>query len=473
MTHLVWFRHDLRVLDNAALTDALAAGPTVGCFCICEKQWREHHVGDRRLAFLLRTLQALHRELQQLNVPLRILRTPTFGDVADALARLFDELDVSALYFNEEYPLNERRRDIAVAAAAERRNIRLRRYAGSVTLPPGTVLTQDGRPYTVYTPFRRRWGELVDPAAVAAIGRPGRQTIAPGAGDPLPSAFDGVSGDVEAEAWPAGERVAAASLARFIDARAARYDKDRDLPAIHGTSQLAQHLSVGSISPNQCLAMARDANGGQLAGHKPGINQWVNEIVWREFYRHIVAQFDHVSQGHAFRLDYDRLRWRDTPAELLAWQEGRTGYPLVDAAMRCLVATGWMHNRLRMVCAMFLSKHLLIDWRAGERFFFERLVDGDPASNNGGWQWAASTGTDAQPYFRIFNPVAQGRRWDPEGRYVRRWIPELRDVPDAHVHAPWECGLPPGYPPPIVDHAERRELALERFRSARERAARR
>jgi deoxyribodipyrimidine photo-lyase len=175
----------------------------------------------------------------------------------------------------------------------------------------------------------------------------------------------------------------------------------------------------------------------------------------------------------SYRRDYDDVVWNDEAKEFETWCEGRTGYPIVDAGMRQLRATGWMHNRVRMISASFLTKDLLIDWREGERFFFEHLVDGDPASNNGGWQWAASTGTDAQPYFRIFNPVSQGRRWDPQGRYVRRWVPELRDVPDAHVHAPWQADRPPAdYPPPLVDHAERRAIALERFRIARGTAAR-
>lgn len=464
MTHLVWFRHDLRVRDNPALSEALAAGPTVGCFLVCEKQWREHDVGDRRLAFLLRTLHSLHDELTQLDVPLRIAHAPTFADVAAALERLCNELKVEHLYFNEEYPLNERRRDTAVSAMAERCNIQLHRYAGSVTLPPGNVLTQDGRPYTVYTPFRRRWGELVDPAAVSAGGRPRRQRATPCAGDPLPQTLDGVSAELEADDYPAGEKVAGKSLARFVDERITRYDHDRDLPAIPGTSQLGHHLSVGALSPNQCLEMARDANGGELAGARKGINQWVNEIVWREFYRHIIAQFDHVSQGRAFRREYDRLRWRDAPAELRAWQEGRTGYPLVDAAMRCLVATGWMHNRLRMVCAMFLSKHLLLDWRTGERFFMQQLIDGDFASNNGGWQWSASTGTDAAPYFRIFNPASQGKKFDPKGVFTRQWLPELRDLPERHLYeAPDRDDV--DYPEPIVAHREARQRALAFFKT--------
>ncbi len=464
MTGLVWFRHDLRTSDNAALSDALTAGPVAACFCVCDQQWREHDVGDRRLAFLLRTLTALQARLEILNVPLRILHAPRFEDVPGALEKLWDELQVTALYFNEEYPLNERRRDAAVAERAKRNRLDVRRYAGSLTLSPGTVRTQEGKPYTVYTPFRRRWGELVDPVAVNPAPAPQRQPQAPCAGDPLPPALGGVSHELEADAWPAGEAVAAASLERFVIERGSRYHKDRDLPAITGTSALSQHLSVGAVSPNQCLKAARDANGGQLAGDDQGINVWVNEIVWREFYRHIIAQFDHVSKGHAFRTDYDALAWRDAPEDLHAWQEGRTGYPLVDAAMRCLVATGWMHNRLRMVCAMFLSKHLLIDWRAGERFFMQQLIDGDFASNNGGWQWSASTGTDAAPYFRIFNPASQGKKFDPKGVFTRKWVPALAELPDRYLfEAPTREGV--DYPEPVIEHSAARQRALDFFKA--------
>jgi deoxyribodipyrimidine photo-lyase len=267
-----------------------------------------------------------------------------------------------------------------------------------------------------------------------------------------------------------GEEAAKRRLERFLETAAGRYHEDRDRPDRDGTSRLSPYLRFGVISVRQCFERAEEAAHVDPALQR-GVAKWLDELVWREFYSAILEEHPRVLR-ESYRREYDALVWNDDPEGFEAWCEGRTGYPIVDAGMRQLRATGWMHNRVRMIVASFLTKDLLIDWREGERFFFERLVDGDPASNNGGWQWAASTGTDAQPYFRIFNPVAQGRRWDPEGRYVRHWIPELRDVPDPHVHAPWESELPGDYPPPIVDHAERRELALERFSDARKNVAR-
>jgi deoxyribodipyrimidine photo-lyase len=266
-----------------------------------------------------------------------------------------------------------------------------------------------------------------------------------------------------------GEAAASRRLGRFLETAAGRYHEDRDRPDIDGTSRLSPYLRFGVISVRHCFERAEEAARAEPA-LRQGAAKWLDELIWREFYSAILEQHPRVLNQN-YQRNYDGLVWNDDSKGFEAWCEGRTGYPIVDAGMRQLRATGWMHNRVRMIVASFLTKDLLIDWREGERFFFEHLVDGDPASNNGGWQWAASTGTDAQPYFRIFNPVAQGRRWDPEGRYVRRWVPELRQVPNPHVHAPWEADRPPtAYPPPLVDHAERRELALERFRSARESA---
>ena len=229
---------------------------------------------------------------------------------------------------------------------------------------------------------------------------------------------------------------------------------------------MSPYLRFGVISVRQCFERAGEAAAAEPA-LREGVSKWLDELIWREFYAAVLEEHPHVLR-HNHRREYDALVWNDDPKGFAAWCAGRTGYPIVDAGMRQLLSTGWMHNRVRMIVASFLTKDLLIDWREGARFFFERLVDGDPASNSGGWQWSASTGTDAQPYFRIFNPVAQGRRWDPDGAYVRRWVPELRGVADRHVHAPWEAGaLPSDYPPPVVDHAVQRGIALERYRLAR------
>jgi deoxyribodipyrimidine photo-lyase len=229
---------------------------------------------------------------------------------------------------------------------------------------------------------------------------------------------------------------------------------------------LSPYLAHGVLSPRQCLSAALDANEGRLSGGSPGIETWISELVWRDFYRHVIALFPHVSRGEAFRPEADRVEWRNDPAELEAWRRGMTGYPLVDAAMRQLLTTGWMHNRLRMLTAMFLTKHLLIDWRLGERHFMSHLVDADFAANNGGWQWSASTGTDAAPYFRIFNPITQAERFDPAGEFVRTQVPELAETRGSATLTPWLHGVA-RYPAPIVDHAFARARALEAFKRAR------
>jgi len=248
----------------------------------------------------------------------------------------------------------------------------------------------------------------------------------------------------------------------YFDLSLARYAVDRDRPDLDGTSRLSPYLRFGALSIRACVDAALDRARADR-GARAGAQKWADELVWRDFYHAILAEHPHVLQ-RSFRSEYDALEWNDDAPGFRAWCEGRTGYPFVDAAMRQLAATGWMHNRARMVVASFLTKDLLIDWRRGERFFYQQLVDGDPASNNGGWQWAASTGTDAQPYFRIFHPVSQGERWDPEGRYVRRWVPELAGVEPRFLQRPWEAPTPPrDYPRPIVDHAERRVTALRRF----------
>ena len=282
-------------------------------------------------------------------------------------------------------------------------------------------------------------------------------------------------------AWGAGGRApagappsphAAGSRARgrdptpFPERAAPGYGRPRHLPAVDGTSRLSPQLRLGTISPRQCIARALEQAQDDRRS-KDGIAKWIDELVWRDFYHAILAEHPHVVR-RAFKPEYDRVRWNDDPKAFAAWCEGRTGFPIVDAGMRQLARTGWMHNRVRMIVASFLVKDLLLDWRLGERFFMQRLVDGDLASNNGGWQWAASTGTDAQPYFRIFNPTSQGERFDPQGEYVHRFVPELEGLGPKQVHKPAAKGAPPpGYPEPIVEHAGRRIEAIRRFEAAR------
>jgi len=466
MKSLVWFRNDLRVADHPALYQACTAGPVEAVFLIADRQWRLHDVGDNRLAYLLDTLHALAGDLARLGIPLHVRHAPLFSDAPATLVALARDLRATHIAFNEEYPLNERVRDSHVANACRNAGIEVERHPGSTIIPPGLLLTGAGEPYTVFTPFKRRWLATIDLAAQTPLPapRPRADRVPEGS---LPESLDGVRRtDGVTSLWPGGSREAQRRLGRFVEHAIRDYDRARNFPAEAGTSALSPYLAVGAISPRQCLQAAVAANAGRLSGGNPGIDSWINELVWRDFYRHVIALFPHVSRGQAFRPDMDRIPWRRAPEEFAAWQAGQTGYPLVDAAMRQLTSTGWMHNRLRMLTAMFLTKHLLIDWRAGERHFMQQLVDGDFAANNGGWQWSASTGTDAAPYFRIFNPVTQAQRFDPDGSFVRTQVEELAEVHGKALFEPWKHGIE-GYPAPLVDHAFARQRALDTFKAAR------
>lgn len=463
---LVWFRNDLRCRDQSALAHAREQGPVVAVYCFCPGQLVRHGVGGNRVAFLLRCLTALRTQLDDLGIPLKVLDCGTFDAVPKALLGLARATAARRLWFNDEYPVNERLRDRAVEDAFIAAGLDVVRGSDTVIRAPGTVLTQAGTPYTVFTPFRRRWLEGIRPEDVSPRPRPRRQTRPDISSDDIPELPNGCEVHAPAAMWPGGETEALKRLERFVDGALDDYRDQRDFPALEGTSTLSPWLSVGAVSPRQCLHAALVCNDGRLDGGSAGATTWITELIWREFYRHVTAAFPHVSMGRAFRREYDAVRWREDAEQFDAWREGRTGYPLVDAAMRQLAQTGWMHNRLRMVVAMFLSKNLLLDWRRGEAHFMERLVDGDFASNNGGWQWSASTGTDAAPYFRVFNPVTQSRRFDPDGRFIRRYVPELAGLDPPHLHAPWKArGVALEYPGPLVDAAASRRRAIDAFRA--------
>lgn len=471
MRALVWFRADLRCGDNPALYHAMRAADrgVVGVFVVCPRQWREHDWADTRVEFLLRNLACLREQLARLHVPLLVRETADFEGVTGVLAQTAQALHCDALYFNREYEVNERRRDEAVVSAWRAAGQVVHAFDDQLILPPGAVRTRDGGCYTVFTPFRRAWLERVGEADdVEPLPSPRGVEALVCAPDPIPEVVDGF--DLtrgHAELWPAGEKRAARRLGSFVGAALARYKKLRDYPAVEGTSCLSPYLAHGVLSPRQCLSEARLANGGRIDGGGAGAETWMAQLIWREFYRHVLVGFPRVCMGRAFKASAEGMRWRNDEDEYRAWCEGRTGFPIVDAAMRQLAATGWMHNRLRMIVAMLLTKDLLVDWRWGERYFMRHLVDGDLANNNGGWQWAASTGTDAVPYFRIFNPWQQARRFDPEAEFIKAWLPELRELTPRAVHDPTSAGVTArggvGYPAPICDHAEARRRALAAF----------
>lgn len=467
---LMWFRSDLRTLDNSALAAAAQRGPVIAVFLRSVAQWRAHDHGANKVDFWLRGVSALRDELAGLNIPLLHRDIDTFDAAPQALSELAHEHGIAALHFNREYPLNEWHRDEAVLDIFQRADIPVHAHTDAVAFAPGELTTGQGDNYKVFTPFAKAWHRQVDAGRLVLRESPAPQARLPIDSDPLPAPpdFNDTFKDtpVDTSSWPAGQDAAADRLERFLRYRGRHYRQQRDFPAIRGTSELSPYLALGMISHRQCLQAVMSENDGHLADGDVGLTTWVSELIWREFYQHIAFNFSEVCRHRPFQRSTEKLAWRDDEAGFTAWCEGRTGYPIVDAAMRQLVQTGWMHNRLRMVTAMFLSKHLLIDWRRGEAFFMRHLIDGEFAANNGGWQWAASTGTDAAPYFRIFNPTTQSQRFDPQGDFLAEFIPELSAMAPKARHEPArDLIAEPRYPAPIVDHKAARLRALDAFKA--------
>lgn len=477
MRILHWFRKDLRLSDNTALSTAArhATEPVVVAY-VSEPEIlaRPDHAAVR-FQFVLDALAALEADVRAAGGRL-ILR---HGEAAAEVVRLAREVGADAVYFNAEYEPELAARDERVGAALEAAGIGARAFADRFLVAPGAVRTGQGKPYTVYTPFRKACEKL----PVAALEPRVTRLAAPEVATRRRATLAELGYELEVPAWPSGEAAGRAALESFVEERVFEYGHRRDLMADRGTSRLSPHLRFGTVSVRQACHATLDAlSDAPRHAVPPGqksptqsAETFMAELRWRDFYGHVLHHFPHVLAG-AFRRDYDAIRWQDDGVSFAAWCAGRTGYPIVDAGMRELLATGWMHNRARMIVASFLTKDLLCDWRRGERWFMNHLVDGDPASNNGGWQWAAGTGTDAQPYFRIFNPVLQGQRFDPAGAYVRRWVPELAGAPAEWIHAPWTATpldraaagvtLEDTYPAPICDHARRKELAVALYREA-------
>lgn len=475
MRPLVWFRTDLRVTDHPALYHACrdASRGVVALFVATPKQWKSHDWGRPKADFVQRCVGALRDDLEALHVPLLVRTVPRFRDVPALLSTILRESACDALYFNDEVALNERRRDAAVCELLATNSaggaIQIRRFTDQTVFDPQDINTGAGKPYSVFTPFRKRWLSIWEEAGgVAPLPKPKRQDAIEVDSEPVPDFAAEFAHDAHADRWPAGHAEAERRLRDFIAQRANDYHDARDWVAVDGTSQLSPYLACGAISVRQCLAAVQDANDGQLDSGSSGLTHWATELIWREFYRCVVARFDHVNKRQAFRTETDAIRWEESDDHFDAWANGSTGIPIVDAAMRQLNDTGWMHNRARMIVAMFLSKNLFLDWRRGERYFMQRLVDADFCSNNGGWQWSASTGTDAAPYFRIFNPESQSERFDPEGDYIRHFVPELNSLSRKQIHAPSdEQRARCDYPPAIVDLKATRLRAIERFKTLR------
>jgi len=449
--------------DNAALAAATAASDRACLvFVVDPALLRGGRVGAPIVQAFFGAVGALRDEVRRRGSDLAVLQ----GEAAREIPALAARLRADAVFYGEDYEPSAIARDRAVETALARAGVAVHAQLDHVVFGAGEILAGAGTPYRVYTPYARRWMECYRAAPrlpLASAARLEERLLAAGdVGETLPVPAPESWGFVSSPSYPVcTEALAGRRLDEFLDGAALTYAKDRDDPGIDGTSRLSPHLRAGTIGVRTCVARAMEAAARAPAGGAASIRKWIGEIVWREFYQSILKNFPYVDGG-SFQPAADAIAWRNDESEFAAWCEGRTGYPIVDAAMRQLNATGWMHNRLRMIVASFLTKDLLVDWRWGERYFERRLADADLAQNNGGWQWAASTGADAVPYFRIFNPVLQGRTFDPSGAFVRRMLPELQSVPDGCVHEPWKFPVA-GYPAPIVDHRPARERALAAY----------
>jgi deoxyribodipyrimidine photo-lyase len=456
---LVWFRRDLRDHDHAALAAALASGRPVHCAFVFDRDILDALPSrtDRRVEFIHGSLLQLDAALRQRGGGLIVRH----GHAGEEIPRLAGELGVAEVYANRDYEPAAQARDAAVDRQLATTGGRLHLLKDQVIFECDEVLSGAGRPYTVFTPYKNAWRKRLSTADHAPFTTQGRFPPAP-AGLPTLAELGFAPTDLPELGIVPGMAGARQLWDEFRAGRIRRYGTLRDFPALKGVSYLSVHLRFGTISIRELVSAALAEKA----------DPWLNELIWRDFYFMILDRFPHVVD-RAFKPEYDAIRWADWPEGLAAWQQGRTGYPLVDAAMRQLNHSGWMHNRLRMVVASFLCKDLGLDWRLGERYFAERLNDFDLAANNGGWQWAASSGCDAQPYFRIFNPVTQSEKFDPDGKFIRRYVPELARVPDKYIHAPWTMGrleqealgvvIGRDYPGPIVDHAAAREKTLARY----------
>ena len=467
---LVWFRRDLRIDDHAALSHALRDARRVHCVFVFDTGILDalENRADRRVEFIWESVRELNLALERAGGGLHVLH----GQARELIPALAVRLGAAAVYLNHDYEPDANARDEEVRRRLQADGRSLRTFKDQVVFEKSEILTADGRPYTVFTPYRRAWLARLEPARVEphAVNLE-RSALAPAEQSALPEleAMNFRRSNLRALKMPVGMTGARELFQDFLS-RIDLYRDRRDYPGVRGVSYLSAHLRFGTVSIRELVRTAASVG-------TPGAETWLSELIWREFYFSILHHFPHVTD-RAFRPEYDAVQFENREEYFRAWCEARTGFPLVDAAMRQINSTGYMHNRLRMVAASFLVKDLHVDWRWGERYFAANLNDFDLAANNGGWQWCASTGCDAQPYFRIFNPVTQSKKFDPQGRFIRMYLPELSKVADEHVHEPWkmnstaqragECAIGRDYPAPIVDHDTARKKTLQMYSLARQ-----
>lgn len=468
---IVWMRRCLRANDNALLQAAAGSdAPIVPVYIHAPEEEQPWPPGSAARWWLRQSLEALARRLAQHHLPLVLRR----GNTAAVLRELAHETGANAVYYDQRWEPALVKRDGAVTQTLARDGVAMRPVNTALLITPEELLTKQGRPYQVFTPF---WQAAVQAFPVREPAGPARLHIPDTvpAGEPWDRLFTEAppeDSDWGAQ-WTPGEKGAEAALDTFLEEALAGYHRQRDIPGLRGTSRLSPHLHFGELSPHRVWHAVHEYAGLRTEGGLArGAESWVRELYWREFGHYLLHHFPFTPEA-PLRRQFEEFPWADDPAALEAWQRGATGYPIVDAGMRELRATGWMHNRVRMVVASFLVKDLLLPWQQGAAWFWERLVDADLGNNTLGWQWAGGCGADAAPYFRIFNPVLQGEKFDADGAYVRAWIPEIAALPNKRIYKPWTASaqeletagvtLGKTYPKPMVDHREARERALAAF----------
>jgi len=458
---LIWFRRDLRSTDNAAFYHALKAGQRAHAVFVFDTDILDKLVdrADRRVDFIWHSVAALKAELEAHGGTLHV----SHGSARDLIPAFAADVGATAVYAGRDYEPAAIARDAAVALSLQSLGCSLHLVKDQVVFELDEVLTAVGKPYHVFTPYKRAWLNTLNDFYLSAYPVErylDRLAPADGASSKMPELAEmGFRPSNLAELKITPGAAGAEALFADFQQRISNYKDSRNFPAVKGPSYLSVHLRFGTISIRE-LARFAYLHGGT------GAETWLSELIWRDFYQMLLARYPNTV-GHAFQSKFDRLNWPNPPDHFEAWCEARTGYPIVDAAMRQLNQTGYMHNRLRMIVASFLVKDLHVDWRWGEKYFAEKLIDYDQAANIGGWQWSAGVGTDAQPWFRIFNPITQSENFDPQGKFIRRYLPELAAASDKFIHAPWkQLDAKFNYPPPIVEHAQARAITLDLFKQA-------
>ena len=460
MNSLFIFNSDLRLRNNPALSNASLKGSSLTTlFIFNPKKWNNHNESNLKIAFQIEHLKELSEKLKNLNIPLKLINADGIEDESKKIIDFVKKNEIQEVFINKEYGVNEMQRDETLQKDLERMNKKLNIYDSSI-FHPDSVKTQSDTFFKVFTPFSRAFRSKLMSKKIEVSELPKRQEHAISVSDKIES-FKLDKNDQEIfNQYEIGEEKALEKLENFIDHKILNYKKNRDFPALDGTSALSPYLSSGILSSGQCIFYVFQ----KYSEDEIGVKTWINEIIWREFYKYILFHNPRVSKNHSFSEKYDKFPWLNNEDSFISWSKGQTGVPIIDAAMRQLNATGWMHNRLRMIVAMYLTKNLLIDWRKGEKYFMNKLIDGDFASNNGGWQWSASTGVDAAPYFRIFNPITQSEKFDKEGTFIKKWIPEIAAAKNIHDPSTEER-REMGYSCHLVDLKESRKEAIEAFSS--------